>query len=83
MYTLYIENSSALFLSSDPWTMQWSKSQQKKYFFNLQNGQSSYNCPQESIATVRYLHLLHMSFKLSINLTQYYQISRGFGLVDQ
>lgn len=54
----------------DPWTMQWSKSQQKKYFFNLHNGQSSFHCPQDSIATVRdtKLHSFHWMWDESIKL---------------
>ena len=37
----------------EPWTMQWSKSQNKKYFFNLRNGQSRFDCPLDSIASVK------------------------------
>jgi len=40
---------------SDPWTMQWSKSKGRKYFFNLCNGESKFDCPVDSIASVKYV----------------------------
>lgn len=56
----------------EPWTMQWSKSQQKKYFFNVHDGQSSYHCPQDSIATVRdtKLHSYHWMWDEGIKLIE-------------
>lgn len=56
--------------TKEPWTMQWSKSQQKKYFFNLHNGESSFHCPLDSIATVREtkLHSYHWLWDETIKL---------------
>ncbi|XP_019624485.1 PREDICTED: LOW QUALITY PROTEIN: cap-specific mRNA (nucleoside-2'-O-)-methyltransferase 1-like [Branchiostoma belcheri] len=38
---------------NDPWVMQYSKSWNKKYFFNSRNGSSTFDCPPEAIAPFR------------------------------
>ncbi|XP_035670765.1 cap-specific mRNA (nucleoside-2'-O-)-methyltransferase 1-like [Branchiostoma floridae] len=38
---------------NDPWVMQYSKSWNKKYFFNSRNGSSTFDCPAEAVAPFR------------------------------
>lgn len=54
----------------EPWTMQWSNSQGKKYFFNLHNGQSRFDCPPESMASVQYTkkHSYHWAWETGMKL---------------
>ncbi|KAL3872951.1 hypothetical protein ACJMK2_036120 [Sinanodonta woodiana] len=39
--------------TKDPWTIQWSRSSQRKYFFNTRTNKSDFHCPPDSIASVR------------------------------
>ncbi|WAR18798.1 CMTR1-like protein, partial [Mya arenaria] len=54
----------------EPWTMQWSKSKGRKYFFNLHKGQSDFDCPPDSIAKVRdtKLHSFHWVWEEGVKL---------------
>ncbi|KAL4238274.1 Cap-specific mRNA (nucleoside-2'-O-)-methyltransferase 1 [Mactra antiquata] len=49
----------------DPWSMQWSRSARKKYFFNSRDKQSMFECPPDSNATVRdtKLHSFHWAWE--------------------
>ncbi|XP_045186232.2 cap-specific mRNA (nucleoside-2'-O-)-methyltransferase 1-like [Mercenaria mercenaria] len=56
----------------EPWTMQWSRSQGRKYFFNLHNGESKFDCPTDSIANVRStkLHSFHWAWEEGVKLIE-------------
>ncbi|XP_060554064.1 cap-specific mRNA (nucleoside-2'-O-)-methyltransferase 1-like isoform X2 [Ruditapes philippinarum] len=56
----------------EPWTMQWSRSQKRKYFFNLHNGESKFDCPPDSIANVKSTKLqsFHWAWEEGVKLIE-------------
>ena len=49
-------NDVGVILSSEPWTMHWSRTNQRKYFYNANTRESRFDCPPVSISSFRYVH---------------------------
>ncbi|XP_038074653.1 cap-specific mRNA (nucleoside-2'-O-)-methyltransferase 1-like [Patiria miniata] len=42
---------------NDPWTMHWSRTNQRKYFYNASTRESRFDCPPDCIASFKACHL--------------------------
>ncbi|XP_033103044.1 uncharacterized protein LOC117105845 [Anneissia japonica] len=50
-------------ITNEPWTMNFSRSQKRKYFFNLVTNESLFECPSDSIASFRDCHKTRLLWK--------------------